>query len=128
MDRTITIPLPVAIAPGHRIQVLEHVDESGSRTLMMITDLESRIRYSAGAVTGASAAQASWTGRVLECTVSPTRTGVSTVLLVDPAGSGAADTDVALRGADAAADAARDEALRWGGGDRVPEPEAPRFW
>ena len=128
MDRTITIPLPVAIAHGHRVQVLEHIDEAGARTLVMITDLESRTRYAGGAVTDAPAAQASWVGRVLECTVSPTRTGASTVLLVDPVGPGAAEADVALRGADAAADAARDEALRWGGADRVPEPEAPRFW
>ncbi|MGM7671840.1 hypothetical protein [Microbacterium sp. A93] len=126
MDRTIVIAVPAAIPHGHRIQVVESVDEVGERTVVMLIDLETRIHYRHSGQTPSSSS--TWTGRVLECTIAPTRHGVSTTLLVDPVGPGAAESDVALRGADAAADAARDEALRWGGGDRVPEPEPPRFW
>lgn len=126
MDRTITITVPAPIPHGHRIEVVERVDDSGSRSVVVLTDLETRVRYRQDA--SANSEGATWTGRVIECVVTPMRGGTKTTLLVDPTGPGSAEADVALRGADAAADAARDEALRWGGGDRVPDPEAPRFW
>ncbi|CAH0170956.1 MULTISPECIES: hypothetical protein [unclassified Microbacterium] len=126
MDRTIVVAMPAPIPHGHRVEVVERVDENGERSVLAVTDLETRIRYehSRSAVSGA----ATWVGRVLECAVNPSRAGFSTTLLVDPVGPGAAEADVALRGADAAASAVTDEALRWGGADRKPEPEAPRFW
>jgi hypothetical protein len=126
MDRTITIAVPAPIPHGHRIEVVERIDDSGSRSVVVVTDLETRIRYRQEAHSTSDAAI--WTGRVIECVVATTRGGVKTMLMVDPTGPGSAEADVALRGADAAADAARVEALRWGGGDTVPEPEPPRFW
>src|SRR5690606_18518826 len=124
MDRTVVIPLPAAIAHGHRVQVVERIDEGGGRTTLALTDLETGVRYGADAEPGTT----TWTGRVLECRITPSRMGANTTLLIDRVGSGAVDADDALRDADAAADAARDEALRWGGADRKPEPEAPRLW
>ncbi len=134
MDRTIVIAVPAPIPHGHRVEVVERMDENGERALLMVTDLDTQIRfqhsqhpvnrYDAPAYPGTAA----WVGRVLECTLSPGRAGVSTTLLVDPVGPGAAEADIALRGADAAASAVTDEALRWGGADRTPEPEPPRFW
>lgn len=126
MDRKIVIAVPAAIPHGHRVELVERVDESGARTVLTVTDLETRVRYQHGAAV--SSGTVAWVGRVIECTISASRAGVSTTLLVDPVGPGAAEADVALRGADAAASAATDEALRWGGADRTPEPESPRFW
>lgn len=126
MDRTVVIPLSAAIAHGHRVQVVERVDEAGGRTPIAVTDLETGVRYGADAEPGADSR--TWTGHVLECRIAPARTGTSTTLLIDRVGSGAAEADDALREADAAADAARDEARRWGGADRRTEPESPRFW
>ena len=126
MDRTIIIAEPAAIPHGHRVEVVERVDENGERAVIALTDLDTRIRYEHAHPPSAGAA--SWVGRVLECTLHTSRSGVSTTLLVDPTGPGTAEADVALRGADAAAAAVTDEALRWGGADRQPEPEVPRFW
>ncbi|WP_404472607.1 hypothetical protein [Microbacterium aerolatum] len=125
MDRTIVIAVPAPIPHGHRVEVVERVDDSGERMVIGVTDLETRIRYQHAAATPGSAA---WIGRVLECTLTPSRAGVSTTLLVDPVGPGAAEADIALRGADAAASAVTEEALRWGGADRTPEPKESRFW
>lgn len=134
MDRSIVITVSAPIPSGHRVEVVERVDESGDRSVLVVTDLETQIRFQTGphgldrrgrsTIPGAVA----WVGRVLECTIGPGRTGISTTLLIDPVGPGAAEADVALRGADAAASAVTDEALRWGGADRMPEPEPPRFW
>ena len=126
MDRTITISVPAPIPHGHRVEVVERVDDSGTRSVVMLHDLETRVRYRLEATPPAGSA--TWTGRVIECVIAPTRGGVTTTFLIDPTGPGSAEADIALRGADAAADAARDEALRWGGADTVPEPEPPRFW
>lgn len=126
MDRTIEIAASAPIPHGHRIEVIERVDEAGARTLATVIDLETRIRYQQGV--SAVAGAVTWTGRVLECTITSAKSRFSTTLLVDPIGPGSAEADVALRGADAAAEAAKGEALRWGGADREPEPEPPRFW
>lgn len=126
MDRTIVIGVPAPISQGHRVEVVEQVGEEGERTVLTVTDLETRVRYQHGSSTLPGAVV--WVGRVLECTISPVRAGVSTTLLVDPVGPGAAEADIALRGADAAASAVTHEALRWGGADREPQPEPPRFW
>ncbi|GGD85936.1 hypothetical protein [Microbacterium murale] len=126
MDRTITIAVAAPIPHGHRIEVVERVDDSGSRAVVELTDLETRVRYRQEGHPTSDAS--TWTGRVIECVIARSRVGVKTMLLVDPTGPGSAEADVALRGADAAAGAASVEALRWGGGDTVPEPEPPRFW
>lgn len=126
MDRTIVIAVSAPIPHGHRIEVVERVDDVGDRIVLSLTDLETRIRYRHGRP--ATSEVETWTGRVLECTIASTRASVTTTLLVDPVGPGSAEADVALRGADAAASAVTNEALRWGGGDRTPEPEPPRFW
>lgn len=126
MDRTIVISVPAPIPHGHRVEVVERVDEDGERMVLTVTDLETRIRYQHSTRTSSGAV--TWVGRVLECTIDAGRAGVGTTLLIDPVGPGAAEADIALRGADAAASAVTDEALRWGGADRIPEPEPPRFW
>jgi len=130
MDRTILIAVSAPIPHGHRIEVVERVGEDGERAVLTVTDLETRIRYQHGVAADglAMSGLATWVGRVLECTIAPVRTGVTTTLLVDPVGPGAAEADVALRGADAAASAVTSEALRWGGADRKPPKESPRFW
>jgi len=130
MDRSIVIAVPASIPHGHRIEVVERVGEGGERAVLTVMDLETRVRYQHAVAADGRAASgtATWVGRVLECTIAPTRAGVTTTLLVDPVGPGAAEADVALRGADAAASAVTSEALRWGGADRAPEPEPPRFW
>lgn len=126
MDRTIVFGAAAPIPHGHRIEVVEQVSDTDARTVMAVVDLETRVRYLQGASTSSEAV--AWTGRVLDCTITSTRGGASTTLRVDPTGPGTAESDVALRGADAAAGAAKAEADRWGGADRVPEPETPRFW
>jgi hypothetical protein len=65
---------------------------------------------------------------VLECTDAIGDRSARTILTVDPIGPGAVGAKVALRGADAAADAAKAEADRWGGSDRPPAEEPERFW
>lgn len=125
MDTTIVIPVSAPIPHGHRVEVIERHDESG-RSVIVVTDLETRIRYQHG--TRMLSGVTSWNGRILDCTVTTTSVGVSTALLVDPIDTAGSEADVALRGADAAADAAKAEADRWGGADRTPAEEAPRFW
>lgn len=126
MDRTIVISMPAPIPHGHRVEVTERIDDGGERMVLAVTDLETRIVYRHGA--SPRIGGAAWVGRVLECTISTARSGAETTLLIDPVGPGAAEADIALRGADAAASAVTDEALRWGGANSKPEPEAPRFW
>jgi len=126
MDRTIVIAVTAPIPHGHRVEVVERIDEDDERAVVTVTDLETRIRYQHGRLVASGSA--TWVGRVIECTIGPGRAGVSTTLLIDPVGPGAAEADIALRGADAAASAVTSEALRWGGADREPEPEPPRFW
>lgn len=119
------LAVPAPIPHGHRVEVIERVEQDDQRTVLIVTDLDTRIRYQQGSVVLATS---SWVGRVRECTILPGREGVRTTLLIDPVGPGADAADVALREADAAASAVTSEALRWGGADRTPEPEAPRFW
>lgn len=137
MDAVIRVPMAAPIAHGHRIEVVHRSDEDGARTVIAVTDLDDRVRYQpvAGGPVGvtmpeedATGRTTRWTGHVVDCTIVGRGTDVVTELLVDPVGSGAAEADLALREADAAAEAARGEALRWGGADRTPKQDAPRFW
>lgn len=126
MDRTVVFPLSAPIPRGHRIEVTELIGESGGSFVVAIADLDSGVRFERSI--SQAGEPSSWIGGVLACTVSVVAGGTHTTLTVEPAGPGASETEIALRGADAAAEAAKDEALRWGGADREPEPEPPRFW
>lgn len=126
MDRTVVFPLAAPIPRGHRIEVTQVHDESGSASVAAIVDVDTAVRFErSDAPTGQTSR---WMGTVVACTVTAAASRVRTTLVVDAVRPGPAESDAALREADAAADAARDEALRWGGADREPEPEAPRFW
>ena len=129
MDRLLVLTAQVAIAHGHRIEVIEQVDPLGEEPVVLaIVDLDTGIRYRRAEDPRGDVSR--WIGRVLECTVTlgGGGGGVQTALLVDPVSPGATGAKVALRGADAAADAAKAEADRWGGADRPPAEEPERFW
>lgn len=127
MDRLLVIDAHVAIAHGHRVEVTEQVDPLGEEpVLLSVTDLDTGIRYRRPEEPSGDISR--WIGRVLECTVTIGGIGARTTLLVDPIGPGATGAKIALRGADAAADAAKAEADRWGGADRPPAEEPERFW
>ncbi|WP_300266744.1 hypothetical protein [Microbacterium sp.] len=126
MDRTVVFSLSAPISRGHRIEVTQTHDESGSASIAAIVDIDAGVRFErSDAPTGQTSR---WMGTVVACTVTGSASRVRTTLVVDAVRPGTAESDAALREADAAADAARDEALRWGGTDREPEPETPRFW
>lgn len=128
MDRSIVLPGQVAIAQGHRVEATEHLDPvSGEAVVVALIDLETNIRYRL--VEDANLGDfVRWLGRVLDCTISLSATGSRTVLRIDATGPGAIGAKVALREADAAVDAAKAEADRWGGSDRPPAEETERFW
>ncbi len=129
MDRTLVLNAHLAIAHGHRVEVTERIDElTGEPLIMSIRDLDTGIRYRrVGEPRGEFLR---WLGRVVDCTVTIGGHSPQTALTVDADrdGSGATSARAALKDADAAVDAAKAEADRWGGGDRVPEPEPERFW
>ena len=138
MDRRLVLNAHLAVARGHRVDVMEAVDEeSGRASVLQIVDLDSGIRYVRDE--GARGDVVRWSGRVLDCTVTidagtigggTIGAGSRTVLTIDIEGDGAGATNAhaALLGADAAVEAAKAEADRWGGSDGVPEPETDRFW
>jgi hypothetical protein len=126
MDRLLVLAAQVAIAHGHRVEVIEQIDPLTEEPVVLsIADLDTGIRYRRS--DDARGEFSRWIGRVLECTVMIGGSG-RTVLRVDPIGQDAAGTKGALLGADAAADAAKAEADRWGGSDRPPVEEPERFW
>ncbi|MFB8190991.1 hypothetical protein ACFC14_16860 [Microbacterium sp. NPDC055988] len=127
MDRMLVLTAQVAIAHGHRVEVTEQVDPvSDEPVVLALVDLDSGIRYRRAEEPSGDISR--WIGRVLECTVTIGGPRAHTTLLVDPIGPGATGAKRALRGADAAADAAKAEADRWGGADRPPVEEPERFW
>lgn len=127
MDRMLVLPAQVAITHGHRVEVTEQVDPlTDEPVVLALVDLDTGIRYRRTEEPGGDLSR--WIGRVLECTVTIGGIGARTTLLVDPIGPGATGAKIALRGADAAADAAKAEADRWGGADRPPVEEPERFW
>lgn len=127
MDRSLSLPAQVAIAPGHRVEVTEQIaPHTEEPVIFALVDLDTGIRYArAGDPRGEFSR---WVGRVLNCTVTIGGGAGRTVLRVDPIGPGATGAKVALYGADAAADAAKAEADKWGGTDRPPAQEPERFW
>ncbi len=126
MDRSIVVPGHVALAQGHRVEVTERLDPvTGEAVIAGLRDLETNVRYRL--VEEGAGDPVRWLGRVLDCTVSISATGSRTALRLDATGPGAVGAAVALDEADAAADAAKAEAARWG--SAVPEPEqTERFW
>lgn len=129
MDRSIVLPGQVAIAQGHRVEVAEHLDPlSGEALVVSLRDLETNIRYRL-VEEDFRDDSVRWLGRVLDCTISVSATGARTDLRLDATGPGAVGAKIALREADAAADAAKAQADRWGGADRPPPvEETDRFW
>lgn len=127
MDRMLTLSAQVAIAHGHRVEVTEQTDPFTQEPVVVgLVDLDTGIRYQY--IDDPRGEVSRWIGRILGCTVTIGGGGPRTVLRVDPIGPGATGARVALHDADAAADAAKAEADRWGGSDR-PQPEEPeRFW
>lgn len=127
MDRLLVLTAQVAIAHGHRIEVTEQADPlTDEPVILALVDLDTGIRYRRTEEPSGDFSR--WIGRVLKCTVTMGGAGAHTSLLVDPIGPGATGAKVALRDADAAADAAKAEADRWGGADRPPAEEPERFW
>lgn len=127
MDRLLVWTAQVAIPRGHRVEVTEQADPlTQEPVLLSLVDLDTGIRYRRAEEPGVEASR--WIGRVLDCTVTIGDRVSRTTLTVDPIGPGAVGAKVALRGADAAADAAKAEADRWGGSDRPPAEEPERFW
>lgn len=127
MDRLLVLTAQVAIAHGHRVEVTEQVDPlSDEPVVMALVDLDTGIRYRRPQEPSGDVTR--WIGRVLECTVTMGDASARTTLLVDPIGPGVTEARAALHGADAAADAAKAEADRWGGADRPPPVEHERFW
>lgn len=127
MDRTLALTAQVAIAQGHRVEVTEHVDaETGESVILALVDLDTGIRYRRAEERRGESSR--WLGRVLDCTVTIGGEGAHTALRVEPLVESASGVAVALQGADAAADAAKAEADRWGGIDRPPAEQAERFW
>lgn len=127
MDRMLVLSAQVALPTGHRVEVTEQSGADGDDPVLVgLVDLDTGISFAwpdrrRGETTR-------WIGRVLECAVTLTGGGVHTHLTVDPIGAGGAGATVALRDADAAAEAAKAEADRWGGSDRPPPEEPDRFW
>lgn len=127
MDRTLVVTAQIAIAPGHRVEVTEQLDPFTQETVVLaLTDLDTGVRYRRSDDPHGEFSR--WIGRVLDCTVTIGGHAPRTTLTVDPIGPGANEAKVALRDADAAADAAKAEADRWGGSDRPPVEESERFW
>lgn len=129
MDRKLVVNAHIAIARGHRIEVTERIDElTGESGILSVLDLDSGIRYRS--IEEPDSETVRWTGHVVDCTVviGGRSSHTSLTVTADSGRSGSTSARVALHAADAAVDAAKAEADRWGGGDRLPEPEPERFW
>lgn len=127
MDRTLVVTAQIAIPSGHRIEVTEQVDAlTGELMVSALVDLDTGVRYRHAEHPHGEVTR--WLGRVLDCTVTIGGHRPHTTLTIDPLGAGGTGAKVALRDADAAADAAKAEADRWGGSDRPPAEETERFW
>lgn len=131
MDRLLVVNAQLPIRRGHRIEVSEVIEEDrGDAIVVAVVDLETGIRYRRAEDPRGELLR--WRGRVLDCTITFGGHRERTTLTIDVDGDGAraaaTGAKAALHGADAAVEAAKAEADRWGGGDRMPEPEAERFW
>ncbi|MBM7470041.1 hypothetical protein JOD62_002589 [Microbacterium keratanolyticum] len=128
MDRSILLNGTVSIPLGHRVEVSESstADSAAGVRIHTIVDLDTGVEHRWDEHRPADAVI--WTGRVLQCSIRFSGNAGETLLLIDPFTPGALGAKAALRGADAAADAAKAEADRWGGADRPPPEPEERFW
>ncbi|MBN9158321.1 MULTISPECIES: hypothetical protein [unclassified Microbacterium] len=124
MAVTLILPLAAPLGVGRIVSV----DEKAGA--VQIRDLTTGVVYRVPGSVLAEFGALPWRGRVQGCTVEASAEGTLTELVLDanPVGAerrGAAD---ALRGAQQAADDARDQAANWGGTDRRAHEVPERFW
>lgn len=125
MSVTLILPLPAPLGVGRVISL----DEEGGS--VQIRDLTTGVVYRVPGSVLPEFGALPWRGRVEACTVQASPTGAVTELVLDAVPGGAVDlrgAAVALEGAEQAAAAAKAQAAVWGGTDRPPQEEAPRFW
>ncbi|MFB7841989.1 hypothetical protein [Microbacterium sp. NPDC056052] len=125
MSVTLILPLSAPLGVGRIVAVDE---ESRS---VRIRDLTTGVVYRVPGSVLPELGALPWRGRVEECNVLATEEGVVTELVLDAVPGGAVDlrgAAVALEGAEEAAAAAKAQAAIWGGTDRPPQEEQPRFW
>lgn len=125
MAVTLILPLSAPLAVGRIVAVDEE-----SRAVR-IRDLTSGVAYRVAGSVLPELGALPWRGRVEACTVLATEEGVVTELVLDAVPGGAVDlrgSAIALEGASQAAAAAKAQAAVWGGTDRPPQEETPRFW
>ncbi|MGN7858969.1 hypothetical protein ACTJI8_00150 [Microbacterium sp. 22303] len=125
MAVTLILPLSAPLAVGRIVAVDEE-----SRAVR-IRDLTSGVAYRVPGSVLPELGALPWRGRVEACTVLATEEGVVTELVLDAVPGGAVDlrgSAIALEGASQAAAAAKAQAAVWGGTDRPPQEETPRFW
>lgn len=96
-----------------------------ARSVIALVDLDTGVRYQ---VTETARAERRWAAHVVDCLVLQDGEDTRTVLIVAPAESERTGASEALRDATAAVDAAKAEAVRWGGSIRTPAPSHPRVW
>ncbi|OZB83286.1 hypothetical protein [Microbacterium sp. 13-71-7] len=125
MSVTLILPLPAPLGVGRIVAVDEE-----SRAVR-IRDLTSGVVYRVPGSVLPELGALPWRGRVEACSVLATEEGVVTELVLDAVPGGAVDlrgSAIALEGAEEAAAAAKAQAAIWGGTDRPPQEEQPRFW
>lgn len=125
MAVTLILPLSAPLGVGRIIAV----DEESHA--VRIRDLTTGVVYRVPGSVLPEFGALPWRGRVEACSVLATGEGVVTELVLDAVPGGAVDlrgSAVALEGAEEAAAAAKAQAAIWGGTDRPPQEEQPRFW
>ncbi|MBS1673394.1 MAG: hypothetical protein JSS74_05450 [Actinobacteria bacterium] len=125
MSVTLILPLSAPLGVGRIVAVDEE-----SRAVR-IRDLTTGVAYRVPGSVLPEFGALPWRGRVEACSVLATEEGVVTELVLDAVPGGAVDlrgSAIALEGAEEAAAAAKAQAAIWGGTDRPPQEEQPRFW
>lgn len=125
MAVTLILPLSAPLGVGRIVTVDEEP------RAVRIRDLTTGVVYRVPGSVLPELGALPWRGRVDACTVLVTEEGVVTELVLDAVPGGAVDlrgSAIALEGASQAAAAAKAQAAIWGGTDRPPQEEAPRFW
>lgn len=137
MTASLVLPLAVHLAVGSLIEVSAQTPSGSTAERLLILDAATGIRYDVPVeAIPAPESGRTYRARVEECTITGDSAGaVRTALVLAPltdlpedaadAIEGAAG---ALSGAERAAADAGAEAAWWGGVDRTPKPETPRFW
>lgn len=125
MDRTLVLAASAPLTVGHLVEIAEEAGApGGGSAVVSITDRHTGVRYQrAAAATGDVSV---WHGRVLATTIAVTADGPRTTVRVEPVRARAVEAELALREADAAAEAAKSESDRWGGSDKPPYQEPTR--